>query len=243
MKIALISDIHGNNVALNTVLNDLASKKPDKLVCLGDVATIGPQPSQVLDTLLTLDCIFIQGNHDAALLNPEKATDYNIHPSLHENLHWTINQLTPQHRALLESFQFSFSIDLDSSIDLFCFHASPQSNIDNILPSTPHKVLDDLLAGTTAEIMAGGHTHRQMLRKFHDRLLINPGSVGTSFAAPPPNDLPVLSPWAEYAMIETISGSIHVNLYRLPMDIQAVHEAVRNSQMPNSEWWLEQYLA
>ncbi|PID86023.1 MAG: protein phosphatase, partial [Chloroflexi bacterium] len=122
-----------------------------------------------------------------------------------------------------------------------CFHASPKSNIDVILPSTPYSILDDLFADTTADIMAGGHTHRQMLRKFHDRLIVNPGSVGTSFATPPPNNLPMLSPWVEYTIIETIAGSVQVSFHRLPMDVPAVLEAVRQSHMPNSAWWLRQY--
>lgn len=241
MKIALISDIHGNNVALNTVLKDLEHQNVDKLICLGDVATIGPQPKQVLDTLQTLDCVFIQGNHDAAILNPQKANDYNIHPALHANLNWVIDQLTPQELAFFERFQFTYSTDLDTEKGLLCFHASPKSNIDIILPTTPNETLDNLFASMTADIMAGGHTHRQMLRKFKDHLLVNPGSVGTSFAEPPPSDVPILSPWAEYAVIECLNGAIRTNLYRLPMDVEAVYEAVRNSQMPNSEYWLAQY--
>lgn len=241
MKVALISDIHGNHVALETVLRDLEKQKPDKLICLGDVATIGPQPKQVVETLQSLDCILIQGNHDAAILNPQKADDYNIHSALHENLDWVISQLAPADISFFERFKFTYEMDLGCSKSLFCFHASPKANTDIILATTPIETLDNLMENKNADVMAGGHTHMQMLRKFHDRLLVNPGSVGTSFAEPPPNSLPILSPWVEYAIVESQNGSIRVNLHRLPMDAEAVYEAVRSSSMPNGEWWLEQY--
>lgn len=241
MKIALLSDIHGNHVALETVLDDIEKQQPDQLICLGDVATIGPEPKQVLATLQTLDCVFIQGNHDAAVLNPQEADDYNIHPALHDNLNWVASQMEPHETSFLESFQFSYEIDLGMDKALLCFHASPQTNTDNILATTPVTILDDLFKNTTADLMAGGHTHMQMLRKFHGRLLINPGSVGTSFTEPPPNNRPILSPWAEYAVVECNQGVINVNLHRLQLDTAAVYEAVRNSTMPNGAWWLEQY--
>jgi hypothetical protein len=61
------------------------------------------------------------------------------------------------------------------------FHGSPRSHIEDILASMPPEVLDAMLAGTTAAVLTGGHTHIQMLRQHHGRLLINPGSVGLAF--------------------------------------------------------------
>ena len=61
MRIGLISDIHGNFTALEAVLANMNERPVDLLVCLGDVATIGPQPRQVLDKLKGLDCTFIMG--------------------------------------------------------------------------------------------------------------------------------------------------------------------------------------
>ncbi len=243
MKIALISDIHGNHVALTAVLAALEQHQPDALICLGDVATIGPQPKEVLTTLQALDCVFIQGNHDEAMLNPKKAADLNIHASLVSNLEWGISLLEPHDITFLETFQFTHEINLDADKTLFCFHATPLNNIDLILATTPETVLDGFLSTTNAAVMAGGHTHMQMLRKHHDRLLINPGSVGNSFTEPPPNYNPTLSPWVEFAIVTCQNGAITVNLHRLPLDIEALYTAVRASNMPNGDWWLEQYRA
>ena len=73
MQIALISDIHGNYTALEAALADIDRRHVDAIICLGDVATIGPQPRQVLDKLKELGCPCILGNHESALLEPERA--------------------------------------------------------------------------------------------------------------------------------------------------------------------------
>lgn len=241
MKIALISDIHGNHVALTAVLHDLERHQPHKLICLGDIATIGPQPKEVMATLQTLDCTFIQGNHDAALLKPEKALAYNIHPALHANLAWVVSELAPADITFLQSFLPTYELDLGADKTMLCFHATPQNNIDNIIHTTPTDLVDSYLQGTNADVMVGGHSHIQMLRKHHGRLLINPGSVGNSFTEPPPDEFPRLSPWAEYAIIEYQKGAINIHFHRLPMDVEAVYDAARTSKMPNTDWWLAQY--
>ena len=241
MKIALISDIHGNHVALTAVLQDLERYQPDTLVCLGDIATIGFQPKEVLATLHSLDCVFIQGNHDAALLQPDRAADFNIHPSLIPNLEWVLSELEPSDFAFLQTFQPTHKLTLGDDKTMLCFHASPQSNTDIITYATPPAMIDDFLQGTNADVLAGGHTHIQMLRKHHGSLIINPGSIGTSFVEPPPDNLPTLSPWAEYAIVDYHNGAVTAHFHRLPMNVDAVHGAVRTSTMPNGDWWLEQY--
>ncbi|MCB0291188.1 MAG: metallophosphoesterase, partial [Calditrichaeota bacterium] len=78
MKIALISDIHGNLTALEAVLADIRRRGADRIICLGDLATLGPQPREVIARLRELDCPGIMGNHDAALLHLEAAARYQI---------------------------------------------------------------------------------------------------------------------------------------------------------------------
>jgi len=75
MRVAIISDIHGNQIALEAVLEDLSQQPAvDHLVIAGDLCLNGPCPKQVLDTVQRLDCPVIQGNVDAEVVNqaPEK---------------------------------------------------------------------------------------------------------------------------------------------------------------------------
>ena len=69
MRIALISDIHGNLVSLKVVLADIDRAGVDQIVCLGDVAALGPQPREVVEQLRALGCPCIMGNHDWDVLN------------------------------------------------------------------------------------------------------------------------------------------------------------------------------
>jgi len=71
MKTALISDLHGNHVALRAVLAHAQDARVDRIVCLGDVATLGPEPHRVLETLAELGCPCIMGNHDEFMLDAE----------------------------------------------------------------------------------------------------------------------------------------------------------------------------
>lgn len=76
MRIALISDLHGNTVALQTVLKDIQQAHVDRIVCLGDVATLGPRAHDVLSILADLQCVCIRGNHDDFLLDEELIKQY-----------------------------------------------------------------------------------------------------------------------------------------------------------------------
>ncbi|MEO6600819.1 MAG: metallophosphoesterase family protein, partial [Polyangiaceae bacterium] len=69
MRVALISDLHGNELAFNAVLADIARQGVDQIICLGDVATLGPRPRDVLGRLAELRCVCILGNHDEFMLD------------------------------------------------------------------------------------------------------------------------------------------------------------------------------
>ncbi|NJN55696.1 MAG: hypothetical protein HC804_13670, partial [Anaerolineae bacterium] len=86
MYIALISDMHGHAIALQAVLADIQQHPIDQIVCLGDVATIGFQPKETLELVQSLGCLCLMGNHDAALLQPDQAVQYQIAPLLLPNL-------------------------------------------------------------------------------------------------------------------------------------------------------------
>jgi len=242
LKIALISDIHGNCVALDTVLADINHQKVNQVICLGDIATIGPQPVQVIDTLQRLDCLCIMGNHDAVLLDLNTAPDYQIAAPLISSLHWCAGQLTVDHLQFLQKFYSRIDIPLDENASLLCYHGSPSSNIKNILARTPVEEFEIHQASKTTRIMAGGHTHIQMLRQHQGMLIVNPGSVGSPFAdTPAPESIPTLLPWAEYAIVEQTNGILSVNLRRIYFDINLFCEVISQSDLPIKNWWLQQY--
>jgi predicted phosphodiesterase len=243
MRIALISDIHGNLVSLEAVLADIVREQVDQIVCLGDVATLGPQPGETLARLQTLDCLCVMGNHDLELLNLASAqASIDGSPLVAEWIEWCASQLSRADFEYLRSFQPLIEISLDPTTTLLCFHGSPRSNMDFILATTPIPKLDKMLAGHTATVMAGGHTHIQMLRRYEDITIINAGSVGMPLEQMPFKDIPRYMPWSEYAIVNWVDGNPTIEFRRVSIDLDQVKQAALDSEMPHAAFWVEQWI-
>jgi hypothetical protein len=127
----------------------------------------------------------------------------------------------------------------DSTLRLF--HGSPRSNMEDVLANTPPDLLDEMLTGATATVMAGGHTHIQMLRQHHGILLVNPGSVGLAFKDYVGGGQPTILSHAEYAIIAEVNGTLGVDLRRVPLDRDELHQAQIDSDHPLRETLIQQY--
>ena len=242
MRIAFISDIHGNFTAFQAVLADISSQNIDQIVCLGDVVTIGPQPAEVLNTLRGMDCLFIKGNHDAAVLNPESAAQYEITHHLLPDLYWCREQLSSDDLKFIDSFKPTQNIKLSNGINILAFHGSPLSPIDIIQSTTPDETLDLYFAKQTADIFIGGHSHIQMQRRYGDKVILNSGSVGNVFKfVYTPGTPPSLLPGAEYMVINQTENSISIDSHRVYFDTDKLLQKVKESSLPGAGWWLRQF--
>jgi len=242
MRIAFISDIHGNFTAFQAVLADINSQSIDQIVCLGDIITLGPQPLEVLDTLRGLNCLYIKGNHDAAALAPENAAQYEIADHLVPDLYWCKDQLSADDRKFIGSFQPMLEINLPHGHHILAFHGSPLSFTDIIQATTPPELLDVYFEAQKADIFIGGHSHIQMVRRYADKLILNSGSVGNAFKfAFQPGKPAHLLPWAEYMIINQSGDSLNIDARRVYFDTDELLEKVRKSQLPCADWWLSQY--
>ena len=232
MRTALIADIHGNLVALRAVVADLNARGADRIVCLGDVAATGPQPAETIEAIAQLGCEVVMGNTDAWLLEPtEEAIEDDDTRRIVEIDLWARDQLTSEHLAALGGYRQRVELD-----GMLCFHGSPRSNTEALLPTTPDAELGQMLAGYEARVMAGAHTHMAMLRRFRESLVINPGSVGVPFEQTAGGAFRN-PPWAEYAIVE--DGA--VEFHRVPVDVGAVTETALASGMPNAGWWVKDW--
>jgi putative phosphoesterase len=241
MKIALISDLHGNEVALAAVLESIRRGGADQIVCLGDVATLGPRPGAVLDLLRALHCVCIMGNHDEFLLEPALVRGYSEAPIIEQAVDWCRARLSADDLAFVRTFQRGAEIALGGEAKLLLFHGSPNSHMQDLLATTPPEELDRLLGGHAATVMAGGHTHVQMLRQHRGMLLVNPGSVGMPFKQYVGGRAPQLLSHAEYATVECHQGEVAVTLRRVPLDRAALRASVASSDNPlapslRAEW-------
>jgi predicted phosphodiesterase len=227
MRIALISDIHGNHLALRRVLADAERNQADRVACLGDVATLGPRPCEVLRTLRELGCPCILGNHDEFLLDAALVSRYTKAPVIVDAIAWCRARLSDEDLAFVGTFARSLDIPLAGSRRLHLFHGSPGSNVQDVLSTTSEDDLDRLLEGCEADVMAGGHTHIQMLRQHRGRWLVNPGSVGMPFRRYVGGARPEIMPYAEYAIVDDTGPAVGVELRRVPLDRAALREEAR----------------
>lgn len=246
MRIALVSDIHGNTVALNAVLDEIALSRIDVIVCLGDLAANGPDPAGAVDRIAELGCQVAMGNTDTDMVDvpdwwrdpaaagaPESA-----HPIAEIGL-WCAAQLTDEHRRFLAGLPGIVGVDLGEAGRFLGFHGSPRSATDIITNTTPpDDELGEMLNGADQAVLAGGHTHVPMVRRHHTQTIINPGSVGLPFAAYGyAGQVPVLD-HAAYALLTIDGPAMSIELRQVRVDKDTLSRHVEASGMPHGAWWL-----
>jgi predicted phosphodiesterase len=241
MRIALLSDTHGNDVAFRAVIVDIKARGADQTIFLGDVATLGAQPQRTVELLMELDCPCIMGNHEGFLLRPGMLEKYTKAVATIESVNWCRDQLSKESLDYLATFKRTLELPLGSNATLLLYHGSPRSFLEDILATTPPERVDEVLDGRDATVMAGGHTHLQMMRQHRGILLVNVGSVGMPFKEYVGGQRPTLLAHAEYAVIEEDGGVVSVTLHRVPLDRSALQKSVAESKNPMREWLMQQY--
>lgn len=185
MKIAVLSDIHGNLPALQAVAADIESWRPDMVVVAGDIVNRGP---------LSLDCLqFVQqkqvsqgwqplrGNHEDFVIAcgfpdaPQDGVEY----EMWQFAHWAYQQLNGDVKAL-EAMSEQFSWSAPDCSEFRAVHASMRGNRDGIYRNVPDEKLAAQIAPAPA-VFVTAHTHRPLIREFNGCLVINVGAVGAPF--------------------------------------------------------------
>jgi len=246
MKIAIFSDMHGNDFAFETVEADIKKQNIDQLVCLGDAIQGGSQPKQTVERLRALNCPVVMGNADAWLLTGIETGNEEI-PSerkkkMEEIRQWSLSQLTEDDRAFIQGFQPTVKINLEENINLLCFHGSPASFDDAIPPAATEDIVQKFLGAHSDHILTGGHTHAQQIRRNGDLFFFNPGSVGFAFSHQQPEEGQFhADPWAEYAILNVENGQTSLEFRRVPFDVKELIRIYRESGRPFVDEAIAQY--
>ncbi len=182
MKIAVISDIHGNMQALEKVLEDIKAQGCEKILCLGDLAMAGPQPRVVVDFIQQQkDWEVIQGNTDQLIGDfcPEYMENVKSKfPVMASALAEEVLFMEDARKDYLHSLppQMTFSIE---GVKILMVHGSPRRNNEDILPNRPISEIEEICKGVDADLIFCGHTHvpcgYQTEKK---QTVVNVGSVG-----------------------------------------------------------------
>lgn len=248
MKIAVLSDIHANAVALDAALADIEREQVDRLVCLGDLATPGPQPRAVLDRLYALGCPVVRGNVDDRLLDGPSLVPNAASPlpgdrrgvtlgQQAEIERWCAAQLTAADRAWLRTLPLTTDLSLGAGATALCFHGTPQDNTAFVRGYSTYDELDGVIGGYRATVLVAGHSHVQLIRRHKSATFVNVGSVGLAEERDASGRWVAYVPWAEYGMIRWDAGRLGIELRRVPFDLAALLQAGRASGMPHADAW------
>jgi putative phosphoesterase len=189
MRLAIVSDIHGNLTALEAVIADIERRTVDRVVHGGDLALAGCQPAEVIDRIRELGWRGIVGNTDELLWRPEeREVQERSAPKLHELLRLLFDEYAPATRELIGDERVNWLRQLPGEHrehDTVLVHASPGD-----LWRAPPPDADDVELGTTyrscdAETVVYGHIHRPYVRELDRFTIANSGSVGSPFDGDP----------------------------------------------------------
>jgi putative phosphoesterase len=225
VRIAIISDIHGNQVALDAVLDDLSKRSAvDQTVIAGDLCLNGPRPRQVLDTLRALNCPVIQGNVDYEVVSeaPQKGA------KKRSVIAWTREEIGQEGIDYLASLPESYLVNNPDGEDVLVVHANPLNQEDALFPTSPDSTLEQLLGSLEPTIgaLVFGHVHIAYIRQWRHLLLVDVGSCGL------PRDEDTR---ASYGILTWRNEGWEAEIFRVVYDIDEVVKQLKNSSMPNQE--------
>jgi putative phosphoesterase len=226
MRVAIVSDIHGNLTALEAVIADISRRGVDRVVHGGDLALIGCQPAEVIDRVRELGWSGIVGNTDELLWRPEQhEAQLRSSPKLHALLHVLFDEYAPATRELLDDERLAWLRQLPSEHrdqDLLLVHASPGDLWRAPSPDADNETLAETYGLCGASTVVYGHIHRPYVRQLDQLTIANSGSIGSPFDG---------DPRASYLLLE--SGRAEV--IRVQYDIEREIDLMRRSDHPDRD--------
>jgi predicted phosphodiesterase len=249
MRLALLSDVHGNPIALDAVLADVQDQGgADAYWVLGDLAAIGYDPIGALERLAALPQVrFARGNTDRYVVSGERPKPDLAQSALGDldlvrllvmiagSFAWTQGAVTATGWfPWLAGLPLEQRMTLPDGTRLLGVHASPgQDDGDGISPATSDDTLRGLLAGCDANLVCVGHTHRALDRTVDGVRVVNLGSVSN----PHGSDLR-----ASYVLLDAGAGGYGLRHRQVSYDVQAVVEAVKRSHHPAADFIIGHFL-
>lgn len=192
MKIAVISDIHGNMEALEAVMNDVSKKACNKIFVLGDYAMAGPEPNSVVEYFMKRKdnptFKMIQGNTDLMIADYNDELYSNLKekaPIMAEALKNDVEILNPLEKQFLKELPIQLEV-IEGGVKFLLVHGSPRKNNEDILPDTPIEEVEKMLQNVDADVILCGHTHIPCGFQTSTRqTVVNAGSIGRPFTPEP----------------------------------------------------------
>lgn len=232
MRVAVISDIHGNMQALEAVISDIEKEKCDRIFCLGDLAMAGPEPEK---TILFIKKLHDEGNLELIQGNTDEMIgDFNNFgeqvklkfPIMGKALENDVKLISAELKQFLYNLPKQKEIEIEG-IKILLVHGSPRKNDENISPDLSIEQVEEMIADTDADLIFCGHTHipcgYQTTKK---QTVVNDGSVGRPFTP---------TPQACYAIVEFHNGSFDVQHKFVDYDNIKASEIMKNRDFDGAD--------
>ena len=223
MRIAVLSDIHGNLLGLDACLADLAAQGgAEAIVAAGDLCLDGPKPKKVLQRLGEIGAACVRGNTDRYIA--EDDSNESFEPAERAQIEWTRHEIGERWRSWLLALPFALRIGEDDN-QLLIVHANPKSDDEHLWPDADEAVLKRMIGKERATAIAFGHLHLPYVRMWHGKLLVNVASAGL----PKDGD-----PRACYAILTEREGGWEVKHRRVAFDTKRVATQLAACGIPGS---------
>lgn len=226
MKIAVMSDIHGNLAALEAVLTDIESKEVDTVCCAGDLVGYGPFPYEVIGLIQEKTIPCVSGNYDHAIGNSRivcrcRYKDEEWAQIGADSIRWTLKNITEMNKEYLRELPFELAVGTENH-GVRIVHGSPRRNYEYLDADMDDTALNRLIFTCITDVLVCGHTHIPYVRKIGDKLLVNAGSVGL----PKHGD-----PRAAYCIIE-LNGGAEAKICYVEYDFESTASAIIKRGLP-----------
>lgn len=224
LTIAVLSDIHGNVAALDAVLADIATHRPDRLWVAGDLLLGGPRPAEVVARLQDLEragAHVVAGNTDIAVADGDYTAAFpwldEVPTSHRDAAEWARDQLADTQLDWVRRLPIERRVWSGDLLALLV-HASPGSQTAGLPVNLEPSTTVELVTRTDARVICCGHTHVADIRDLGRKLIVNPGSCGFAHDG---------DPGAGWAMVELPDeGDPSATLRRTSYDAQSVAEEI-----------------
>ena len=228
MRIAVVSDIHGNLTAFEAVLADMRQVSPDLVLHGGDLADGGSSPIEIVDQIRDFGWQGVFGNTDEMLVRPESLEEFATQSAAPSSLWAAIRQIAIATRSMLGEERLAWLEELrrvKTYTPFALVHASPESCWRVPAPEATDIELETVYGSLGQPIVICGHTHCPSIRSLDGlpRLLINTGSVGLSYDG---------DPRASYLLLEDGVPSIR----RVEYDVERELKALLSCGLPGAAW-------
>jgi len=230
-QLAVLSDVHGNVVALEATLKDIRKAKPDTILVAGDLVMNGPAPAATLDRLRALEAdgaLIVAGNTDVAVADFDFGAAFpqyqdGVPDAMRIAAEWAHDELSDEQLDWLRRLPVERRLRTENDTLVLVVHASPGSQTRGFDQTLDANVIFERAAATDARVICVGHTHLPEVRDLGWKVIVNDGSAGYVFDG---------DPTASWALVTVKDESVEAEIRRTEFDTMTVANEISARGLP-----------